>query len=169
MPTVAVDRDDLFARLGQTYTDAAFDELCFQFGVELDEVMTESEAASARALGAPTTAGAAKAENGDRVLYYIAVPANRYDLLCIEGIARALNIFLERMPVPVRRAPPHRHARARVRAREPAARAAAADLPLPPPPRSSTQRCCPRRRCAWSSPRRRSRCGPLSCARRSAA
>jgi len=120
MPTVAVDREDLFARLGRRYEEAEFDELCFEFGVELDDVMTESEAAGARALGAPSAAGAAAkaAAGGDRVLYYIAVPANRYDLLCIEGIARALNVFLGRMPVPVRRAracapPPPSRARAR--------------------------------------------------------
>jgi phenylalanyl-tRNA synthetase beta chain len=102
MPTVAVDRDDLFSRLGSQFTQDEFDNLCFQYGIELDEVMTEGEAASARALGAPASAGASKSAASDRVLYYIAVPANRYDLLCIEGIARALNIFLERIPVPVR-------------------------------------------------------------------
>ncbi len=104
MPTVSVVRDELFERLGRRMEDAEFDELCFQFGIELDEVMTESEAAGARALGAPSAIGAAgkaSAPATDRVLYYIAVPANRYDLLCIEGIARALNIFCERIPVPV--------------------------------------------------------------------
>ena len=30
------------------------------------------------------------------VVYKIDVPANRYDLLCIEGISRALRIFLEK-------------------------------------------------------------------------
>jgi len=29
----------------------------------------------------------------DTVIYKIDIPANRYDLLCIEGIARALRIF----------------------------------------------------------------------------
>ena len=99
MPTVAVDRDDLFERLGCRFTDEEFDDLCFQFGIELDEVMTEGEASSARALGAPASVGASKSAGSDRVLYYIAVPAIRYDLLCIEGVARALNIFLERIPV----------------------------------------------------------------------
>ena len=32
-------------------------------------------------------------EANDEVLYKIDIPANRYDMLCVEGIARALNIF----------------------------------------------------------------------------
>ena len=38
MPTLAVERDVLFNHLGRTYTDEEFDELCFEFGVELDEI-----------------------------------------------------------------------------------------------------------------------------------
>ena len=34
------------------------------------------------------------------VIYKIDIPANRYDMLCLEGIARALNIFKGRMPAP---------------------------------------------------------------------
>ncbi|XP_060577710.1 phenylalanine--tRNA ligase beta subunit-like, partial [Ruditapes philippinarum] len=34
------------------------------------------------------------------VTYKIEVPANRYDLLCIEGIGRALLVFLERLKAP---------------------------------------------------------------------
>jgi phenylalanyl-tRNA synthetase beta chain len=29
----------------------------------------------------------------EEVLYKIDIPANRYDMLCVEGIARALNVF----------------------------------------------------------------------------
>lgn len=36
---------------------------------------------------------AAAADAEDEVLYKIDIPANRYDMLCLEGIARALNIF----------------------------------------------------------------------------
>lgn len=128
MPTVAVDRDDLFARLGRTYTDEEFDHVCFEFGVELDDVLTEAEAAAQRQFEAASSAGettaaaaagpvppkAAAASGGaasgaggavppaGRTLYYIAIPANRYDLLCIEGIARGFNVFLGRTPAPVR-------------------------------------------------------------------
>lgn len=45
--------------------------------------------------------GAAAA--GDKVIYKIDVPANRYDLLCIEGISRAFLIFLGKVPPPVYR------------------------------------------------------------------
>ncbi len=31
------------------------------------------------------------------MLYKIDIPANRYDMLCLEGIARALNIFNGRL------------------------------------------------------------------------
>ena len=33
----------------------------------------------------------------EEVLYKIDIPANRYDMLCLEGIARALNIFTGRL------------------------------------------------------------------------
>lgn len=36
----------------------------------------------------------------DEVLYKIDIPANRYDMLCLEGISRALNVFLGRCPPP---------------------------------------------------------------------
>ena len=35
-----------------------------------------------------------------QVIYKIDIPANRYDMLCLEGIARALNIFLGRLAPP---------------------------------------------------------------------
>lgn len=43
MPTLGVNRDDLFEALGQTYTQEGFDELCFEFGIELDEVTSEAD------------------------------------------------------------------------------------------------------------------------------
>ena len=36
----------------------------------------------------------------DEILYKIDIPANRYDMLCLEGIARALNIFNRTAKVP---------------------------------------------------------------------
>ena len=104
MPTVAVSRDTLFAGLGKTYTDDEFDELCFKFGIELDDVMTEEVALEKRSTGtggAEATLGVGGTSTASRVLYYIAVPANRYDLLCVEGLTRALNIYLQHIPVPV--------------------------------------------------------------------
>jgi phenylalanyl-tRNA synthetase beta chain len=40
MPTVSVARDRLFERFGRTYTDEQFEELCFDFGIELDDVVS---------------------------------------------------------------------------------------------------------------------------------
>ena len=79
MPTVGLNRTALFAALGKEYTEEEFDALCFEFGLELDEVVTE--------------------ENGE-VTYKIDIGANRYDLLCLEGIARNLLIFQGKMPIP---------------------------------------------------------------------
>ncbi|KAI8464212.1 MAG: hypothetical protein J3K34DRAFT_441251 [Monoraphidium minutum] len=36
----------------------------------------------------------------EEVIYKIDIPANRYDMLCLEGIARALNVFKGRVPAP---------------------------------------------------------------------
>ncbi|KAL0432137.1 UNVERIFIED_CONTAM: Phenylalanine--tRNA ligase beta subunit, cytoplasmic [Sesamum latifolium] len=41
MPTVSVGRDRLFQALGRTYTEEEFEDLCFKFGIELDDVTTE--------------------------------------------------------------------------------------------------------------------------------
>ncbi|KAH3680355.1 hypothetical protein WICPIJ_008314 [Wickerhamomyces pijperi] len=82
MPTIAVDKQDLFELLGQTYTSEEFDELCFEFGIELDEDTTDS------------------VQPGERPQLKIEIPANRYDMLCIEGIAQSLNEFLSRKATP---------------------------------------------------------------------
>ncbi len=37
MPTISVDKEDLYELLGRSYTTEEFDELCFEFGIELDE------------------------------------------------------------------------------------------------------------------------------------
>ena len=44
--------------------------------------------------------GQESSDASDEILYKIDIPANRYDMLCLEGIARALNIFNRRIPVP---------------------------------------------------------------------
>ena len=98
MPTVAIERNALFTHLGRTYTDEEFDELCFEFGVELDEITSEREEATKS-----STVKLSKeqlAALSEEVIYKIDVPANRYDLLCIEGICRALKVFLGDMDAP---------------------------------------------------------------------
>ena len=63
----------LFQSLGKTFTDKEFDELCFEFGIELDEVVTETRMK--------------RKQDGHEekkvVVYKIDVPANRQDLLCM--------------------------------------------------------------------------------------
>ncbi|KAJ8022005.1 Phenylalanine--tRNA ligase beta subunit [Holothuria leucospilota] len=94
MPTVGVKRDLLFEALGRVYSEEEFEELCFDYGLELDEVtsektMLEKEQGSEKAEGA-----------SDVIIYKIDVPANRYDLLCIEGLTRALLVFLRKLEAP---------------------------------------------------------------------
>lgn len=43
MPTLGVNRDDLSEALGHEYTQKEFDDLCFEFGIELDEVTSEAK------------------------------------------------------------------------------------------------------------------------------
>jgi len=76
MPVVTVQKAQLFALLGKEYTDEEFGAICFEFGIEIDNP-EECE-----------------------VEYKIEVGANRYDLLCIEGLARALKCFLFPEAVP---------------------------------------------------------------------
>lgn len=83
MPTVSVDKALLLEGLGHQYTTEEFDELCFQFGIELDDDTTEE----------------VKGTN-ERPQLKIDIPANRYDLLCFEGILRALRVFLGKQEVP---------------------------------------------------------------------
>ncbi|KAJ6486397.1 hypothetical protein C8R47DRAFT_521220 [Mycena vitilis] len=90
MPTVAVDKADLWERLGQEYTTEEFDHLCFEYGLELDEDTT-AEVEEAIKNGIP---------GEHRPQLKIEIPANRYDLLCIEGISRALRVFLGKAEAP---------------------------------------------------------------------
>ncbi|XP_063162769.1 phenylalanine--tRNA ligase beta subunit [Candoia aspera] len=94
MPTVGVKRDLLFQALGRSYTDEEFDELCFEFGLELDEITSEKDIIS-KEKGDGEAEGAS-----ETILYKIDVPANRYDLLCLEGLVRGLQVFKERIRAP---------------------------------------------------------------------
>ncbi|KAI4250992.1 MAG: hypothetical protein L6R42_008539 [Xanthoria sp. 1 TBL-2021] len=80
MPTIAVDKARLFEALGQDYTTEDFDDLCFDFGIELDEDTSLSQR--------PIING-----KQEPVQLKIEIPANRYDMLCFEGISLMLNIF----------------------------------------------------------------------------
>ncbi|KAI0480539.1 beta subunit of phenylalanyl-tRNA synthetase [Xylariaceae sp. FL0804] len=87
MPTIACDKYELFEALGQKYTTTEFEELCFEFGLELDED-TENEER-------PVVDGVQEPPQ-----LKIEIPANRYDMLCFEGIALMLNIFRGTVPMP---------------------------------------------------------------------
>jgi len=85
MPTIAVDKAALFKELGRDYTTEEFDELCFEFGIELDE--DTSQSTKPEDLAQPPQ-------------LKIEIPANRYDMLCFEGIALNLKVFLEQQKLP---------------------------------------------------------------------
>ena len=116
MPTVAVEKEVLFAHMGRSYSDEAFDELCFEFGIELDEITSEREEVVKQQQQQQTAGGSSSSSSSSSlskknqqalealstaVVYKIDVPANRYDLLCVEGLSRALRIFLGDMDAPV--------------------------------------------------------------------
>jgi hypothetical protein len=61
--------------------------LCFDFGIELDDVTSEKEMLE-------RMSGKEAQNASEEVIYKLDIPANRYDLLCLEGISRALRIFL---------------------------------------------------------------------------
>ncbi|KAJ2512117.1 phenylalanine--tRNA ligase subunit beta, partial [Coemansia sp. RSA 2049] len=70
MPTLTVDKEELFNYLGNKYDTEQFGELCFRFGIELEEdTSQEGELAP-----------------GERAQLKIDIPANRYDLICYEGL-----------------------------------------------------------------------------------
>lgn len=94
MPTVNVDKENLFKELGKTYTTEEFRNLCFEFGIELEDDTSEKEMA-AKEMGAEKAT-----EFSDRGIYRIDIPANRYDLLCPEGIAQSLKIYLGQIEPP---------------------------------------------------------------------
>lgn len=94
MPTVGVKAALLFDVLGRTYTEEEFADLCFEYGLELDEVTSEKQMLS-KERGEDKSEGAS-----EEVIFRIDIPANRYDLLCLEGIARALLIFKGKIPSP---------------------------------------------------------------------
>lgn len=97
MPLTNVFLDSLEAALGEKVTEESFDELCFEFGLELDDVTSDFEMAKKeRGEAAAIAEGRSK-----RIIYKVDCPANRYDVLCLEGLVRALKIFKGQVPPPV--------------------------------------------------------------------
>uniref|UniRef100_F1KZG8 Phenylalanine--tRNA ligase beta subunit n=1 Tax=Ascaris suum TaxID=6253 RepID=F1KZG8_ASCSU len=94
MPTIGIRKAIIDKHFGKIYSEKEFEELCFDYGLELDEVTSERIAV--------------EKERGEKVaedlceeeVYKIELPANRYDLLAIEGLSRAMRIFLNEIPQP---------------------------------------------------------------------
>jgi phenylalanyl-tRNA synthetase beta chain len=96
MPTVNVFSDLLFKELERTFTEEEFEELCFDFGIELEEVTCE------QIMSIKNEGKLDKAKGlSERPIYRIDIPANRYDMLCLEGISMALKSYLGISPPPI--------------------------------------------------------------------
>ncbi|XP_064459804.1 phenylalanine--tRNA ligase beta subunit-like isoform X2 [Ornithodoros turicata] len=98
MPTVGVKADLINEALGKVFSEEEFADLCFEYGLELDEVTTEKQMVS-KERGEEKSDGAS-----EDLIFRIDIPANRYDLLCLEGLVRALRIFRGKEPCPQYRA-----------------------------------------------------------------
>uniref|UniRef100_A0A8D3BGE1 Phenylalanine--tRNA ligase beta subunit n=1 Tax=Scophthalmus maximus TaxID=52904 RepID=A0A8D3BGE1_SCOMX len=85
MPTVGVKRDLLFKALGRTYSKSRF----FNVQTTSEKEIISREQGDSKASGA-----------SDIILYKIDVPANRYDLLCLEGLVRGLQVFKNKVEAP---------------------------------------------------------------------
>ncbi|SCO67146.1 phenylalanine--tRNA ligase beta subunit, putative [Plasmodium vivax] len=72
MPTISVHEEDLIEKLGEKIEEEKLNDICFEFGIEIDDVEYK----------------------GEKKIYKIEVPANRYDLVCVEGLCRALKSFI---------------------------------------------------------------------------
>ena len=78
----------------------AFEALCFEYGIELDDVTSEREMVRKETGSASLNGHPNLDDTADDVIYKIDIPANRYDMLCLEGIARALNVFRGKVKAP---------------------------------------------------------------------
>ncbi|CAI5443248.1 unnamed protein product [Caenorhabditis angaria] len=90
MPTVGIKKLLLDKHFNRIYSEKEFDELCFEYGLELDEIAAVEKE---RGTNAATNLN-------DQEVYKIDIPANRYDLLSVEGLSRAIRIFKQEIPAP---------------------------------------------------------------------
>lgn len=108
MPQVNVVKEELFKYVGQKFSksqiiflifnfaaaDEEFEDLCFEFGLEM-EMGDGVEMNMAR-----IDANGNNVDMSKTTVYKVEVPANRYDLLCLEGIAVALRCYLNKDKLP---------------------------------------------------------------------
>lgn len=71
MPTITINLEQFFDLLGRKMTIKELEELCFDYGLELEEDGDSTETMK------------------------VELPANRYDLLSVEGLAIAFRTFLD--------------------------------------------------------------------------
>lgn len=83
MPNVNVVKRELHNALNREFNDEEFEDLCFDFGLEVEFCTTAD------------MMNRAEDSKEEEPVYKIEVPANRYDLLSIEGITQALQAYLE--------------------------------------------------------------------------
>uniref|UniRef100_A0A0K8TNN3 Phenylalanine--tRNA ligase beta subunit n=1 Tax=Tabanus bromius TaxID=304241 RepID=A0A0K8TNN3_TABBR len=94
MPTISVYRDDLSSYLEHDFTDDEYRQLLFDYGLELDEITSAKQLMSEGNEGELATD-----DISDDVIYKIDIPANRYDLLCLEGLGMAMKAFLHKTEI----------------------------------------------------------------------
>ena len=95
MPKVNVLKKELFQFVGREFTDQEFEDFCFDFGVEI-EFGTGSEMNMTRVDHTGTAT-----DISNEVVYNIEVAANRYDLLCLEGLSASFKAYLGLAKVPI--------------------------------------------------------------------
>jgi phenylalanyl-tRNA synthetase beta chain len=88
MPQINVLKKEFFAAIGKEFTDSEFFDLCFDVGVEVEignavEMNMTRNDSSGQAI-----------DISKEIVYKIEVAANRYDLLCLEGIATLFRSYL---------------------------------------------------------------------------
>ena len=74
--------------------DEEFEDLCFEYGLEM-EMGNGVEMNIARIDGKGNNVNME-----DTIVYKVEVPANRYDLLCLEGLAQAIRCYLNKDTLP---------------------------------------------------------------------
>lgn len=70
MPTISINKKYFHKLLGKELTDKQFEDICFDYGLEVEEDKEKEENIK------------------------VELPANRYDLFCVEGLALSFQPYL---------------------------------------------------------------------------
>jgi len=73
MPSIYVQKEEFLREIGRKLSDEEAEQVLFDFGLELDDVFEE---------------------NG-KIHYKVEIPANRYDLLCLQGLAHGVSSYMQ--------------------------------------------------------------------------